>query len=191
MYSKMKEKSIELFFKKGYAATSVRDITNSLNITPAALYAHFSSKADLFLQVLEDGWDDVAKGLEEVIEGCNNNLLENPLYDIYKYYLNFYMNESSRTIFLIRSVMFPPDELRDKVFNILESKTNELNKKIEEILLKLIRENIIKDLPTKEHLSIFYRLINSFIFEITALNRKIKIVEMDHQWERYWSSIAK
>jgi AcrR family transcriptional regulator len=188
--TKIKEKSIELFYKKGYADTSIRDITNSLNVTPAALYAHFSSKSDLFIQVFEEGWDDITKGAVKVINHDNEQSSRDTLYVMYNYYLNFYMHESSRTIFLLRNVMFPPDELRDKVFSIFESKINNLNKKIEEVFLKLIEEKTIKDLPLNEHITLFYRLVNSFLFEITALSRKITPSELDSQWKRYWESIV-
>lgn len=191
MQSRIKERAVELFFRKGYASTSVRDITNSLDITPAALYAHFSSKADLFLQIFEEGWQDVVKGLEGVINVDNNHLSGEVLHSIYKYYLDFYMHESSRTILLLRGIMFPPDELRDKVHIIFANRTYSVLEKIEEIFLKLMVDNVIKELPVREHIDVFYRLVNSFLFEITAFNKKLLIGELDKQWERYWLTIVK
>lgn len=191
MNIKIKENAIELFFKKGYEGTSVRDITNSLNITPAALYAHFSSKADLFLQIFEEGWEAVRRGAEKVIEDGEHSVSREGLYSMYKYYISFYNIENSRTIFLLRSVMFPPDELRDKVISIFQNKTYKISEKLEVIFLKLINENSIRDIPVKEHIRLFYRLVDSFIFEITALNMKVDLIELDKQWERYWLSIVK
>ena len=43
----------ELFSERGYAATSVRDIAERLDVTKAALYYHFSSKAEI-LHALAD-----------------------------------------------------------------------------------------------------------------------------------------
>lgn len=42
-----------LFVERGYAAVSIREIAQVCGITSAALYYHFSSKAELFIRVLE------------------------------------------------------------------------------------------------------------------------------------------
>ncbi|MEC7874535.1 MAG: helix-turn-helix domain-containing protein, partial [Actinomycetota bacterium] len=41
------ENARELFAMHGYDGTSIRQLTASLNITPAALYYHFASKNDV------------------------------------------------------------------------------------------------------------------------------------------------
>lgn len=41
-----------LFRQKGYLATSIRDISDSLNITSAALYYHFKNKEEILAEVM-------------------------------------------------------------------------------------------------------------------------------------------
>lgn len=41
------EKSIELFLHKGYNGTTIKDITDAVNITKGAFYWHFKSKEEL------------------------------------------------------------------------------------------------------------------------------------------------
>ncbi|MDC3406163.1 TetR/AcrR family transcriptional regulator [Bacteroidia bacterium] len=53
--------------KKGYAATSVRDIAKSLEIEPASLYSHFSSKED----ILKLTCFDMASKFDEAIQEIN------------------------------------------------------------------------------------------------------------------------
>jgi len=43
----------QLFWKRGYDAVSVSDITNALGITPPSFYSAFGSKTALFTQVLQ------------------------------------------------------------------------------------------------------------------------------------------
>ncbi|WP_447950714.1 TetR/AcrR family transcriptional regulator [Chryseobacterium koreense] len=40
--------SVQLFYEKGFAETSVRDIAEKLNIMAASLYSHISSKEQIF-----------------------------------------------------------------------------------------------------------------------------------------------
>lgn len=44
--------SARLFRQKGYLATSIRDISESLNITSAALYYHFKNKEEILLEIM-------------------------------------------------------------------------------------------------------------------------------------------
>jgi len=55
----------QIFFTKGYNATSLNDIADSLGITKAALYYYVESKQELLYRIIKLGLDDV-KG--EVLE---------------------------------------------------------------------------------------------------------------------------
>ena len=49
----------QIFFTKGYNATSLNDIADALSITKAALYYYVESKQDLLYQIINLGLDDV------------------------------------------------------------------------------------------------------------------------------------
>ena len=58
----------ELFATHGYDGTSIRQLTASLNITPAALYYHFASKNDVLeglAKKLHDGSDALLQRIRE------------------------------------------------------------------------------------------------------------------------------
>jgi TetR/AcrR family transcriptional repressor of nem operon len=62
--------SLRLFSLKGFLNTSVSDIMDAANTSKGGFYNHFSSKEDLFFQVLEEArriWRErVLFGLEEI-----------------------------------------------------------------------------------------------------------------------------
>jgi len=45
--------AMELFSRKGYAATSMRDIADAVGLQPGSLYAHIRSKEDLLVGIIE------------------------------------------------------------------------------------------------------------------------------------------
>lgn len=49
----------QIFFTKGYSATSLNDIALSLNITKAGLYYYVESKQELLYRIIKLGLDDV------------------------------------------------------------------------------------------------------------------------------------
>jgi AcrR family transcriptional regulator len=56
MKTTIKSVSIDLFFKKGYFATSISDIARGSGIQKASIYYHYASKADLLFHILSPPW---------------------------------------------------------------------------------------------------------------------------------------
>jgi AcrR family transcriptional regulator len=50
---KILQAALELFVRKGYHGTSVKDITERIGLVRSGLYSHFTSKADLALELLD------------------------------------------------------------------------------------------------------------------------------------------
>lgn len=55
----------ELFAERGYAGTSMRDLAEKLGVTPAALYYHFPSKADILKELVEEPIANIRAVLEQ------------------------------------------------------------------------------------------------------------------------------
>lgn len=72
------QKAISLFYKKGYVATSIRDITGQLGIKASSIYAHIQSKEQIFdwlaLRVLNSMLDNYHK-LQEFDGGPKERFL--------------------------------------------------------------------------------------------------------------------
>jgi AcrR family transcriptional regulator len=75
--------SLKLFSLNGFLSTSIQDILSAANTSKGGFYNHFSSKEDLFFQVLDEarkiwrernlsGLDEIDKPIEKIIR-----LLEN------------------------------------------------------------------------------------------------------------------
>ena len=59
--------SAKLFREKGYIATSIRDISESLEMTSAALYYHFKNKEEILLAIMHIGLTNLIKAVEEAV----------------------------------------------------------------------------------------------------------------------------
>ena len=46
--------ALEVFSRKGYAATRMEDIAKQANVTTGAIYHHFGGKGDLYIALIED-----------------------------------------------------------------------------------------------------------------------------------------
>ncbi|MBC2743710.1 MAG: TetR/AcrR family transcriptional regulator [Desulfosarcina sp.] len=77
MKETIKSVSIDLFFKKGYFATSISDIAKGSGIQKASIYYHYASKEDLLFHILKSTMDDLTTCLKkslEAVEGIEQRM---------------------------------------------------------------------------------------------------------------------
>lgn len=49
--------ALDLFANKGYAGTSINDIISEIKISKGAVYWHFKSKEDIFIQIISENYN--------------------------------------------------------------------------------------------------------------------------------------
>ncbi len=60
------ETAKDLFINKGYHGLSMREISDALNVSKAALYYYFKDKEELFLEILKIYLEDMSIALEKI-----------------------------------------------------------------------------------------------------------------------------
>ena len=65
MKATIKSVCIDLFFKKGYFATSISDIAKGSGIQKASIYYHYASKEDLLFHILKSIMNDLTTTLKQ------------------------------------------------------------------------------------------------------------------------------
>lgn len=58
----------QLFSKKGYHATTIRDISEACGILAGSLYAHINSKEDLLFEITHQGAEAFLQSLQPVVQ---------------------------------------------------------------------------------------------------------------------------
>jgi TetR/AcrR family transcriptional repressor of nem operon len=76
------EKAIQIFWCKGYHATSAQDLVDALGISRSSLYDTFGDKRALFIKALERYRSKAARGLIEMIN--NTPHIEKTIAQIFK-----------------------------------------------------------------------------------------------------------
>jgi len=67
-----------LFADRGYAGTTMRDVSAAVGLRTPSLYNHFPSKAALYAAVVERGMGPVLAALSEAVEMGEGNLQQDP-----------------------------------------------------------------------------------------------------------------
>ena len=66
--------ALRVFARKGYAATRLVDVAEEMGVTRGAIYGHFNSKKDLFLEVVQQSQDPIYALLREMQESVFEDL---------------------------------------------------------------------------------------------------------------------
>ena len=102
--------SARLFRKKGYAATSVRDIAELVGLEPSSLYSHIKSKEEILINICNDCAELFAEGMDLIQKEEKTNIEK--LDSLVDLHIDIaYHNPSSVTVFNDEWRHLPKEEL--------------------------------------------------------------------------------
>jgi AcrR family transcriptional regulator len=64
---RIRETATRLFYKKGFEATTIREISKACGLTPGAIYNHYRSKHDLLYSIVRWSHDELDRDLDRVM----------------------------------------------------------------------------------------------------------------------------
>lgn len=70
---RIEDAALELFYERGYKATTMREIALACGLTPGALYNHFTSKEELLGTLLVDIHKRLAEALDTALETAGDD----------------------------------------------------------------------------------------------------------------------
>lgn len=105
--------AMELFARKGYSATSVREIVQAAKVTNPMLYYYFESKEGLFYRLLNLLFDEMDRRVLAVAELNKEEPFDVQLREIVKLHMEV-VQESPVALRFIYAVLFGPKESHPK-----------------------------------------------------------------------------
>lgn len=186
---KIREEAIKQFAQKGYDGTSIKDITKEIGITAPALYAHYSSKEDLFLNIFCEAVEDLISSIRRAIVTSNSESVEKILYSIYSAYMNEVFSKNPKSLLILRNTMFPCESLAEKILEIVLNANRDLSSRIKSVFEQGMKDGIIKVNTTDKYYRDFFKLITAHIYEMLAFKVILTTNQIDTEWKEFWNII--
>jgi len=124
--------AITLFAKKGYAATSIRDIASSVDMKSASLYYYMKNKKDLLMLIMDRYLIQLISGAEAELSELNTASADEKLKGLIKYHVRSHGNEQLAA--LVVDTEYRSLEGNDRI------QIKQLRKKYEKIWTNLLEE---------------------------------------------------
>src|SRR5690606_15639200 len=189
------EKSLELFAKQGFEATSIQQITDHCGISKGAFYLSFKSKDELILTLIDHFMMEITSDIDYIVKNSKNDRL---LYDFYnatyRYFykhLDFakiFIKEQTQTFnkeFIIKMRYY--DKLHEKtILTMIERLYGEEVKHTKYDLIYCIKAfmKMYGELFLSKHITVDFDLLAETLVEktnILAKHMKISFVSEDYR----------
>ena len=165
----------KLFSEYSYLGVSMSDIAEKLDITKAALYYHFTGKAEIYTKVLDEVFDNLTLSITEALD---EKTTDKKLRKLIKNYLDFGFKEKN----LIKALMFklsPGDSQIKKYIIQLREQTADL---IQPLIKEMIAsKKLTHKVDSKLATSLLTGMMDGLLLEYSFLNKKVDSEKVSDQ----------
>ena len=166
----------DLFSEFGFLGVSMEDIAKHLNVTKAALYYHFRSKKELYIQVLEESFQDLT---ETINEGVSKAKSSNEIISrLIKSYLAFGLEEKN----LIKSLILKTPNIDPEIVDYVTRLRKKTNRQFQIFLKRFLkRKNLIEKVDLRFITTFLLGTMDRLILEAGLFNKKLNIKKKSSQ----------
>ena len=186
---KIKGAALTLFARKGYEGTTMNEISASVGIKKASLYAHFKGKEELFFSVYEDLAKEYIDLMARIIKDADSMNVEGKLYYMFGQYINYYINNPERQAFWNQITLFTPADMHDKFFSHASNYDLVVQQWIEKTFTQGINQVLIRNGDARK-MTAAYRAFREGLLNGMIVSSELKNEEnLKLLWEYFWFGI--
>ena len=164
-----------LFSEFSYLGVSMNDIAKKLNITKAALYYHFTGKAEIYEKVLDNVFNDLSLS---IALASNEATIDKKLHKLIKNYLDFGFKEKNLIKALILKLSPANDPMTKHITQLRERVVHLIQPVIEEMFAS---KKLTKKVDVGLLTSLLISMMDGLLLEYSFLNKKINSAKISNQ----------
>lgn len=189
-HKKILDCASELFSKGCYNCVSLSEIASMAGIKKPSIYAHYSSKEELFLSVIDEELEKVCLYMDKIFDEIRDLKSENALYELLKNFTEHFFNDSiSRGIY--RCLLYTPAiGLQEQIY----ARTRAFDEKMINIQLRIMKQGIASGEIKDENMDYLIYSFSSLIkgnFAMILRDDDYSLDKLNYCWEIYWNGIKK
>ncbi|MFF2481234.1 TetR/AcrR family transcriptional regulator [Paenibacillus sp. NPDC058071] len=187
---RIQEAALRMFGESGYEGTSLSEIAKEVGIKTPSIYAHFSSKEQLFIQLCDASMDEERQSFLALLNGSRQESGLARLYKAFDFFTAF-NHLTAGVAFLKRAMLVPPRHLRDRLRIAFFEYETELSGELAKLIVQGRDEGEITEQNTDTMLAQFYNaidglLVENQLYDVELFEERRQIVRksLAAQWTR-------
>jgi len=169
------EAASHLFSEYTYLGASMSDIAKKLNITKAALYYHFKSKAEIYKKVLDKIFTELKSSIEDAL---GEKTIDAKLYKLIKNYIDFGLEEKNLIRALMLKISPRKSEINKHITHLREQIVGLIEPLVKEVFLD---KKTIKKFDSYLVTSLLTGMMDGLILEYSFLDKEIDSEKISNQ----------
>jgi AcrR family transcriptional regulator len=137
------QKISDLFYKKGYEKTTIRDISRHLGMTNAGLYHYFKNKQEMLFDIMKTPMEEALVTMRRELP--NINKAEDRIAWIIRSHIRYYSENKSQTKVLVHE----RSALEAKYARIIGEKEREYVEFIKQVVEQIVKKNSHRSITTE------------------------------------------
>lgn len=185
---KILDEAFKLFSKGDYNSVSLADIAKEAGIKKPSIYAHFTSKEELFLSLVDEELQRLYLFLDETFGSEKACKVEYMTYEFLKKCMEYSVRNISEIRFLNRILYSPPINLADQI----NDRISFFNEKIFSIQRQLMSYGIENGEIKSQKLDNLLYSFSTFIrgnFAMALVEENFSLEKFNFCWQVYWNGI--
>lgn len=186
---RIQEIALKLFAQKGYDATTLADIAGEIGIKKPSIYAHFASKMDLFLVIVETAKTDYHDCWQQAITKTAHLPADQHLYQLFRAVSQYFVADKIKMAFWVRLWMFPPAGCPMDIFPSLKKLNKHFVDKIATIFAEGIQAGILRVASPTELASSYFCLLDGYLMRAICDHDSDYVQRLPQIWQCFMLGI--
>lgn len=165
----------QFFSEYSYLGVSMNDIAKKLNITKAALYYHFTGKAEIYKKVLDNVFADLSLCITEALK---EPTIDKKLYRLIENYLSFGFKEKNLIKAFVLKLPSSDSQITKHIAQLREQVISLVQPVIDEVSTS---KKLTQKIDSKLLTSSLTSMMDGLLLEYSFLNKKINSAKISNQ----------
>ncbi|MCA0756127.1 TetR/AcrR family transcriptional regulator [Paenibacillus sp. N4] len=181
---RIRQAAVTMFAESGYEGVSLSEIAKAVGIKTPSIYAHYKSKEQLFLQLIEEVIAEERGQYFALLDAIRKEPVKNQVCRLFDFFTDL-SHLTTGQAFLKRTILMPPRHLRDQLRQDFLRYELELTDGLRKVWEQGAAEGLFSPQEEERMLSAFYAFVDGLLVENQLYEERL----FHHRKQLVWASL--
>lgn len=182
---RIRQAAVTMFAESGYEGVSLSEIAKAVGIKTPSIYAHYKSKEQLFLQLMEEVIAEERGHYFALLDAIRKKPVKDQAYRLFDFFTDL-SHLTTGQAFLKRTILMPPRHLRDRLRQDFLRYEHELTGGLRQVWEQGAAEGLFAPREEERMLAAFYAFVDGLLVENQLYEEELFRQRKQLVWTSLW-----